>query len=61
MVMVLQEQEYLIISISKKQAEQAQLPNKLWVLMKKESRLFLKDLTKIRTNIGKKLSRIALR
>lgn len=53
------ESEYSTISISKSQAEPAPSAKKSSDSPKKVSKYFLNDLTRIRTNIGKKLSAIA--
>jgi len=53
------ELESSIIFINKIQAGQVQLVRKSWVSLKKANKLFLKDLIKIKTNIGVKSLRIA--
>jgi len=54
MVMALHVLEYSTISTNSKQEEQVLLDMKSWVSIKMENKSFLKDSTKIKTNIGKK-------
>ena len=49
-----QEQEFLIIFMSKKLVGQAQSASKLWVSMKKGNRLFQRDLIRTKINIGRR-------